>query len=313
MKCSWTKLVDDYLSYKRKLGFELSTDAIQLFDFAAFAQEFGTEGRLTVDLCVRWAQASRRKDPYAWERRIEVVRGFAKYLRRTDERSEVPPLGMFAANRRRLIPHIFTEEELETLLSATAGLTPRNGMRPVTCRAVFGLLSATGLRIGEALQLRTADVDVVNGVLKIPGAKRHHPRLIPIHPTVAAALQSYSTLRDGMIPQAGSDHFFLWENGMPANQRGMLYALRDLCQKLGWQPRGDYPHHRLHDFRHTFIVRVALRAHEAGKDVDKQILALSAYVGHVNVADTYWYFTGVPDLMSIAAQRFEDYAQGGGE
>lgn len=313
MKRSWRKLVGDYLNYRRKLGFELSADASTLFAFARFAQETNTDRYVTTDLCIGWAQTSKRQDPQAWERRIQVVRGFAKYLRRIDGRSEIPPTGLFTTGRSRSIPHIFTECELEKLLKAAGQLTPRSGLRPATCRAVFGLLSATGLRIGEALQLRRDDVDLVNGVLKIPGAKRHRPRLVPIHPTVATALNSYAKLRDGMLRQARSDHFFLLDDGLPANRRGILYALHVLCERLGWRPRGDYPHHRLHDFRHTFIVRVALRAHELGKDVDKQILALSAYVGHVKVADTYWYFTGVPELMSIAAARFEEYAQGGAE
>ena len=41
--------------------------------------------------------------------------------------------------------------------------------------------------------------------------------------------------------------------------------------------------------------------------------ALSTYVGHAKVSDTYWYLTGVPDLMAIAGQRFEHFAADVGE
>jgi hypothetical protein len=37
---------------------------------------------------------------------------------------------------------------------------------------------------------------------------------------------------------------------------------------------------------------------------------LSTYVGHAKVTDTYWYLTGVPELMAIAAQRFERFTEG---
>jgi integrase len=310
MKKSWEKLVHEYVDYRRKLGFDLKTESKQLLNFARFAEDFGADGHITSELCIRWAQASRKQSPRTWNRRIEIVRGFAKYCRRLDERTEVPAAGIFGSVRRRLIPHIFTQDELEILLNAASQLAPQNGLRPATCHAVFGLLGATGLRINEVLQLRKEDVDLVNGLLKIHGAKRHHPRFVPVHPTVIAALQAYSTFRDSKHRKAKSDRFFLLDNGLPANQRGVLFALRGICQHLGWQPRGDYTHHRLHDFRHTFIVHVALRAYERGRDADKQILALSAYVGHVKLADTYWYFTGIPDLMSIVAKKFEDYALG---
>src|SRR5690349_11062344 len=75
MKRSWKKLVVDYLNYRRKLGFELSADASTLFAFARFAQEKNTHRYVTTDLCIRWAQTSKRQDPQAWERRIQVVRG----------------------------------------------------------------------------------------------------------------------------------------------------------------------------------------------------------------------------------------------
>ena len=89
------------------------------------------------------------------------------------------------------------------------------------------------------------------------------------------------------------------------------YALQTLCQQLDLQPRGDYPRHRLHDMRHTFIVRSILRFYERGVDIDSAMLVLSTYVGHAKVSDTYWYVTGIPELMAIAAERFHLYIQGG--
>lgn len=113
-----------------------------------------------------------------------------------------------------------------------------------------------------------------------------------------------------LLPRPSCDRFFVRDDGHASNQAGMLHALQRLCRQLGWQPRGDYPHHRLHDLRHTFIVRSTLRFYQQGIDVDRAVLALSTYVGHAKVSSTYWYFTGIPELMAIAAGRFEQYAQG---
>lgn len=312
MEHSWRKSVESYLSYKRKLGFDLRIDATRLYQFANLADEWQSEQYLTIDLCVRWAQASKKHDAITWSKRIDVLRGLAKYLKRFDSRNEVPPTDLFGSVKRRLIPHIFTDGELFVLLESTERLSPPGGLRPATCRTVFGLLSATGLRIGEALALTNEDVDIANDVLRIGASKGHRPRIVPLHSSVSSALKEYIRFRDRLIGRSSSTrYFFLMDNGKPVNKRQLLYALHVLCRQLNWQPRGDYPNHRLHDFRHTFIVHTAMRAYESGVDTDRQILALSSYVGHVKVSDTYWYFTGVPELMSIAAKRFEQYAQGG--
>ena len=121
----------------------------------------------------------------------------------------------------------------------------------------------------------------------------------------------YAQLRDRIVAKPNNEHFFLLDNGKPANQRGILYAVHLLCKKLGWKPRGDYSHHRLHDLRHTFIVRSTLSFYQQGIDIDRAVLALCTYVGHAKVADTYWYFTGIPELMGIAAERFHQYSQQG--
>jgi hypothetical protein len=44
-------------------------------------------------------------------------------------------------------------------------------------------------------------------------------------------------------------------------------------------------------------------------EMDRVVLALSTYVGHHHVADTYWYITGVPELMAMAGERFRNYSQ----
>lgn len=307
---SWMSRVETYLAYRRRHGFKLTIDETQLRSFARFADEIGTAEHLTVVLAVAWARSSRQPNQLTWARRIEVLQGFARFCLRDDPATETLPRGLFGPAHRRRVPHIYTDAELGVLLEACKGLVPADGLRPATCRCVFGLLAATGLRISEALSLTTTDVDLDAGVLLIREAKFHQQRLVPMHPSVTESLRAYARQRDRLVPRPIHDQFFLRDDGNGANQSGMLYALQTLCQQLGWQPRGDYRYHRLHDMRHTFIVRSTLRFYEQGIDVDRAVLALSTYVGHAKVSDTYWYFTGIPELMSIAAERFERYAQG---
>jgi integrase len=281
---SWATRVEAYLAHRRSFGFELAIEGGQLDSFARFADQRGAE-RLTLELATDWARASRYARPISWARRIEVLRGFAAFCLRIDPDTVVPPRNLFGRAHRRLVPHIYTEQELRSLLEATDRLGPPGSLRPATCRTLFGLLAATGLRISEALKLTLADVDLCAGVLDVRHAKYHQRRFVPLHASVAPHLRAYA-------------------------QRSMLYALHSLSAQLGWQVRGDHTHHRLHDLRHAFIVRSAMRLYERDEEVGCSLPVLSIYVGHAKVVDTYWYLTGIPELMSLAAERFHRYIEG---
>jgi integrase/recombinase XerD len=267
------------LAYRRYYGFELTIDATQLRSFARFAEKIDTSGHLTTELAVAWAwaRASQLTTPRTWARRIEIFRGFARFCLRGDPTTEIPPRGLFG---------------------------------PATCRCVFGLLAATGLRISEALTLSKVDVDLHSGILHIREAKFHQQRFVLLHPSVTDSLLSYAQRRDQLVPRPSCDRFFLRDDGNGANQPGILYALQMVCEQLGWQPRGDYRRHCLHDMRHTFIVRSMLRSYKRGVVIDKAVLALSIYVGHAKESDTYWYVSGILELMAIAAECFHLYSQG---
>jgi integrase len=196
-------------------------------------------------------------------------------------------------------------------MDATKELMPLCGLRAAAYKTIFGLLASTGLRSSEAVNLTRADFDRKLHILHIRQAKFHKERWVPIHPSVSRALCSYEKLRDQIISNPQSEHLFLLDNGKPVNRRGVNYALRQLCEILCWKPRGDHKYHRLHDLRHTFIVRSVLRNYRSGSAPDQAVVSLSTYVGHAKVADTYWYFTATPELLSIAAKRFHTYFLGG--
>ncbi|MCC7532134.1 MAG: tyrosine-type recombinase/integrase [Candidatus Melainabacteria bacterium] len=305
---SWRARVEAYISYRRGLGYGLTRVEMHLNTFARFAEDSGQQ-RLTLPLCLGWASTA--KSQHAKMRRLTWLRGFAQYWRLFDENTEIPPRGLIECRRRRSIPHIFTEDELVTLLDAAERLLPDKTLRSATCRAVFGLLAASGLRPSEAIDLTDSDIDFEAAALFVREGKFRKDRVVPLHPSVIEELRRYRQLRDRSIEHRLVPHFFVFDGNRRSALRILNEVLYTACSNLGWHPRGDYPRHRLYDFRHSFIVRSALAIHKEGAEIDRNILSLSTYVGHANIADTYWYFTAIPELMEIAVQRFQHYVKGG--
>jgi len=302
------ELVADYLALRRQLGFALHSTGLQLLGFARYADESGHRGPLTVELAVRWARLPEAASPSWWARRLLCVRGFAQHRSLFDPETEVPPAGLLGPLSRRPTPHIYSDPEIAALLRVAAELGPASGLRPHTYVTLLGLLLVAGLRISEALRLEREDVDLTCGVLTIRRTKFRKSRLVPVHRSTVLALTAYARRRESLHPHAVSGTFFLTERGRPLCASSVASTFGALRRKLGWSPPLEGRRPRLHDLRHTMAVRTVLRWYQEGAEaVDRKLPVLSTYLGHVEVCDTYWYLTAVPELMALAAARFQAF------
>lgn len=300
-------LVEEYIAMRRKMGFALEIGGYQLLRFARFADARDHHGPITLDLVTQWAH-HKTTCPRTWADRIRALRPFTKYRAQFDPDTEVPPPKFIGPKRQRLAPHIYTNEEIRSILVAASELPPRGGVRPAAYETLYGLLAATGLRISEALRLRIQDVDLEAGVLTVRETKCKKSRLVPLHSTTIHALKRYAHIREDNFIARRWKNFFLLAGGHRLEKDTAQRQFRRICNKIHLHARGSHPTPRIQDLRHTFITHCILRWYRQGIDIDKEMLALSTYVGHAEVTYTYWYVTGVPELMSIAVQRFEEFA-----
>jgi len=310
---SMVQLAKDYLSYRRDLGFQLRKKEPLVLQFAAYVDRTGHRGPLTTELAVRWARLPAQASPMRWALRLDVVRGFARYLAIFDPNTEIPPHGLLGPAYRRVTPHIYSEVESSALLAAARRLPPCHGLRPHTYATFFGLLACTGLRGCEARRLTRSDIGWEQNLLTVRAAKFRKTRLVPLHPTTTQALRSYAQLRDRFHPLPKSDTFFVTRHGSPLSATVVQGVFEKLRDQLSWSARSGNRAPRIHDLRHTFACRRLLQWYREGVAVDAIIDALSTYLGHADVTNTYWYLTGVPELLELAVARFEAYASAPGD
>jgi len=301
--------VEEYLAFRRGLGFALKSPAWQLRSFARYAEQVGHCGPITIDLATRWALLSRSKDPAQPARRLAIIRSLAQHRALIDPATEVPPPGLLGRVPRRKQPHIYSDVELGELLHEAGQLLPRDGLRPKTYVAFFSLLISTGLRLSEACHLTCNDVDLDHHLLRIREGKCRKSRWVPLHPSTTSALVRYASCRDAIVGGDPSGFFFRTEHAPKLRAAAVKMTFARIRHRLGWRAQGRARRPRLHDARHTFTVRRLLRWYEEGADVGQKILALSIYLGHAKATETYWYLTGVPELMAIASHRFERLVQ----
>jgi integrase len=295
-------LAQEYLASRRKLGLALKVEGMQLLAFAQYADRVRHRGPVTTELALRWAKLPQDASPEYWSRRLGIVRRFAKYRLLFDPATEIPPEHLLGPACRRPSPYIYSEGEIAALMQACRRLGPAGGLRPSTYATFFGLLASTGLRSAEALRLTGADVDLSAGMLCVSETKFHKSRLVPLHSSTVRALRAYVARRHHRHPLSREQAFFLTEKGTALKYGRMFATFNYLRRILGWQ-KTSAP--RIHDLRHTFAVRRLLAWYQAGVEIDQKIPALSTYLGHVRVRDTYWYLTAVPALLAIASARCE--------
>ncbi len=311
--------IDDYLAERRRLGFELHSRDTLLASFASYVASRHHRGPLTVELMADWARCDKgnRGTPGTWARRLALLRHFARYLKQFEPDTEVPDELIFGPEPGRVAPHIYREDEIVELLAAARKLGPCGSLRPMTFETLFGLMASTGLRVSEAIHLRDADVDLKRGMLTIRQTKFAKSRQLPLHPSTVEALARYRRQRTRHVPSTADTPFLISSRGrrlgQPLGDRQAHRVFNALRDSLGWVNRGAHEAPRLHDLRHTFAVRRVMRWHAEGTDVDQMMLALSTYMGHAEIFYTYWYLTAVPELMALAAGKFEHFADFPGE
>jgi len=295
----------DYLTMRRALGYKMDKAERLLGQFTAFAEDRG-EIHVRTETALAWATQPAGAAAIWTSRRLAEVRLFARHLRTLDGVSEVPPADLLPARGCRATPYLYTPQEIADLMRATTIL--RGSHVQATYRTLIGLLSATGMRVGEAIGLDRDDFDAGSGMVTIRKAKFDKARALPLHPSTVAALDDYLR-RDDRPRPAGMPTLLISSRGKRLRYGTVQPIFQKLLSHCGIAPRSATCRPRIHDLRHSFAVSTIVDDYKTGAP-GSRLAILSTYLGHADPGDTYWYLSAAPELLGLAGERLERHLRG---
>jgi integrase len=303
--------VEAYISYKQALGVKMISAASALRHFAKYANSIGHVDPIDVDTAISWA-TSGTSHSHGYEIvRYGYARRVAAFSNVFDPDLPLLPEGLLGKGYLRVTPYIFSDEDMSLLIHAANHMEANDPLAPITHSAYISLLRATGMRPGEALALRDGSIDFGIPSITVDNSKGT-TRLLPIAESTSRALLEYMRTRDRLRANRHCDSLFLTSSSKPLRLASVSTAFQDYRHILlnrgeRWAQRAP----RLYDIRHTFVCSAILKWYEDGVDINTMLPVLATYLGHKNIGQTYWYLTGTPELMEIAANSFAN--QGFGE
>jgi integrase/recombinase XerD len=205
-------------------------------------------------------------------RRVAAVRGFFRHQVLVGARRDNPAADLDLPRRTKKLPRTLSPGEVERLIDAAPGTTPRS----LRDRALVELLYGAGLRVSEAVGLERAGVDLEQRLVRVVG-KGDKERIVPLGRHAANAVRRYLAHGRPYLDRRHRPELFLNAQGGALTRAGAFLLLRRLAGKAGLEPERVHPHL----LRHSFATHLL----EGGAD----LRSVQEMLGHADLATTELY------------------------
>jgi integrase/recombinase XerD len=205
-------------------------------------------------------------------RRVSAVRSYFRHLTLIGSATENPAAAIELPRRPRKLPRALSPAEMERLIEAAAGTTPR----ALRDHALVELMYGAGLRVSEAVGLEKGAVDLDERLVRVVG-KGGKERLVPLGRPAAEAVRRYLALGRPHLDRRFRPELFLNARGGALTRAGAFLVLRKLADKAGLDPERVHPHL----LRHSFATHLL----EGGAD----LRSVQEMLGHADLGTTERY------------------------
>lgn len=307
----FTQLLGSYLAFRRAGGYRLERAEKLLVQFGGWLHgqdptpslpRTGTARVLfTREQALTWASLPGGSP--AWQHyRLGAVRSFALWLTTRGVPVDVPSLKVLPRAEHRAIPYQYSEDDITTLMATCSQVfTP---FRAATMRTLTGLLTVTGLRVGEAINLDVDDLDLTDGRILVRRGKGERARLVFLRPSSCQAITDY--LNHPLRPAVKDPALFVSLAGTRLLYCNVQEGFARMTRAAGL-PSQPGARARLHDLRHRYATNTMAAAYRPGATAspERTLTLLATWLGHRDPASTYWYLQASPTLLVLAAARLE--------
>ena len=205
-------------------------------------------------------------------RRIAALRSFYRHQLLIGVRTDNPAAELELPRRPRTLPRTLSPGEVERLIEAANGTTPRS----LRDRALVELLYGAGLRVSEAVGLDRSAVDLEQRLVRAFG-KGSKERVVPIGREAVEALRRYLARGRPYLDRRHRPELFLNAQGGALTRAGAFLILRKLAASAGLEPERVHPHL----LRHSFATHLL----EGGAD----LRSVQEMLGHADLSTTERY------------------------
>jgi integrase len=300
----------EFLRFKRAMGIPYWRAEFVLNAFVRFVRQHGGDhGEVMLDETItRWCARVAGRKAVTVANEFGVVRQLCLYRRRHDPSSYVPEHALAPIKVSVFLPYIFSHDEVRRILAA-AGSHGGRFIWASMLRTLILVLYCTGLRLGEAVRLRTSDIDLEHGTLMIQRSKGRS-RIVAIRADLIAELRGYAAERQRLVRgrrRSDPETFFVRLDASPLTIASASNAIRRMLRQLGIKPPDGRVGARPYEFRHAFAVHRLTAWASDGVDIHAKLPLLSAYLGHQSIIGTEAYLKATPQLLELASSRFEQH------
>jgi len=280
-------LCNKFIKYKKYMGYKYKTETIVMNEIKKYLENNNIE-IITKEVIENYARINPNLKPNTLARNVGIFREFCKYLKMQDVESYQIPKKLYPQKARQYVPYIFSNDEIKLILKnigivSSSPNTHYSYIKSQTIPLIIRILYQTGMRVGEVLNLRINDYNT-DGYFIIKESKNNEERRIYLPDSLNSKVLSYHN----KFHQNTINKYFFQLTKSQINietiERNFYETLK--LSNIVKTDKGP----RIHDLRHTFIVRSIEKSFIEGKDFNQFLPYLQVYVGHSSIRSLEYYF-----------------------
>lgn len=304
-------LISQYVAYRRSLGEKFKTNASVLNHFGKYVGEFAEMESLTKEKVTEYLYSGQETVTATWFCRYGAMKGFLSWCLSRGHTDKWLLTDTMPKRPEHIVPYIYSNEELKRIFdSALTYQKNRSVVYPECVRAILMTTYFLGLRIHETISLKMRDINLNENYVHIRESKFYKSRIVTFNQLVKAMLIKFLEWRRlQSMPEMPETSLWLTRKGIPMVRDTFNGIFERVREKAGVKRvDGALYQPRIHDLRHTFAVNRLRQWYDKGMDVQQMLPALSTYMGHKHLSHTSVYLTMTDNILQLASNRFERYA-----